>query len=103
MGIAAVSFKDKNGIEIVVYPQGEWDTIDFDATDFDEDTDMIVYDTKADAPKDNLSKLDITASVDGKKILRLRETATYTCRLKDVRQEGSDQICKNHFFFKREE
>lgn len=51
----------------MVYPQGEWDTIDFDATDFDEDTDMIVYDTKADAPKDNLSKLDITASVDGKK------------------------------------
>lgn len=98
MGIAAVSFKDKNGIEIVVYPQGEWDTIDFNATAFDEDTDMIVYDTKADAPKDNLSKLDITASVDGKKILRLRETATYTCRLKDVRQEGSDQICKNLFF-----
>lgn len=29
MGIAAVSFKDKNGIEIVIYPQGEWDTIDF--------------------------------------------------------------------------
>ena len=26
MGIAAVSFKDKNGIEIVIYPQGEWDT-----------------------------------------------------------------------------
>lgn len=24
MGIAAVSFKDKNGIEIVIYPQGEW-------------------------------------------------------------------------------
>lgn len=23
MGIAAVSFKDKNGIEIVIYPQGE--------------------------------------------------------------------------------
>ena len=31
MSIAAVSFKDKNGIEFMIYPQGEWDTIDFDA------------------------------------------------------------------------
>lgn len=98
MGIAAVSFKDKNGIEIVVYPQGEWDTIDFDAAAFDEGTDMIAYETKTTAPKSALSKLDIATSVDGKKILRLRETVTYTCRLKDASQEGIDQICKNLVF-----
>lgn len=46
MGIAAVSFKDKNGIEIVIYPQGEWDTIDFNVATEDEGTDMIAYEEK---------------------------------------------------------
>lgn len=95
MGIAAVSFKDKNGIEIVIYPQGEWDTIDFNVATEDEGTDMIAYEEKEAASKAALSKLDIATSVDGQKILRLRETATYTCRLKDDIQTGSDQICKN--------
>lgn len=95
MGIAAVSFKDKNGIEIVIYPQGEWDTIDFNVATEEEGTDMIAYEEKEAASKAMLSKLDIATSVDGQKILRLRETATYTCRLKDDIQTGSDQICKN--------
>ena len=46
MGIAAVSFKDKNGIEIVIYPQGEWDTIDFNVATEEEGTDMIAYEEK---------------------------------------------------------
>ena len=95
MGIAAVSFKDKNGIEIVIYPQGEWDTIDFNVATEEEGTDMIAYEEKEAASKAALSKLDIATSVDGQKILRLRETAIYTCRLKDDIQTGSDQICKN--------
>ena len=41
MGIAAVSFKEKNGIEIVIYPQGEWDNIDFDTATFEEDTEVL--------------------------------------------------------------
>lgn len=89
MGIAAVSFKDKNGIEIVIYPQGEWDTIDFNVATEEEGTDMIAYEEKEAASKAALSKLDIATSVDGQKILRLRETATYTCRLKDDIQTGS--------------
>ena len=98
MGIAAVSFKDKNGIEIVIYPLGEWDTIDFDMATVEEGTDMIAYDEKVAASKAALPKLDIATSVDGQKILRLRETVTYTCRLKDTNQDDSDQICKNLFF-----
>ena len=98
MGIAAVSFKDKNGIEFVIYPQGEWDTIDFDAATLAEGTDMIAYEEKEAASKAALSKLDIATSVDGQKILRLRETATYTCRLKDANQDSSDQICRNLSF-----
>ena len=74
MGIAAVSFKDKNGIEFVIYPQGEWDTIDFDAATLEEDMDMIAYEEKEAASKAVLSKLDIATSVDRQKILRLRET-----------------------------
>lgn len=70
MGIAAVSFKDKNGIEIVIYPQGEWDTIDFNVATEDEGTDMIAYEEKEAASKAALSKLDIATSVDGQKILK---------------------------------
>ena len=51
MGIAAVSFKDKNGIEIVIYPQGEWDTIDFNVATEEEGTDMIAYEEKEAASK----------------------------------------------------
>ena len=65
MGIAAVSFKDKNGIEIVIYPQGEWDTIDFNVATEEEGTDMIAYEEKEAASKAALSKLDIATSVDG--------------------------------------
>ena len=36
--------------------------------------------------------------MDGQKILRLRETVTYTCRVKDARQDGSNQICKSRVF-----
>ena len=43
MGIAAVSFKDKNGIEIVIYPQGEWDTIDFNVDTEEEGTVDLLY------------------------------------------------------------
>ena len=68
MGIAAVSFKDKNGIEFVIYPQGEWDTIDFDAATLEEDMDMIAYEEKEAASKAVLSKLDIATSVDRQKI-----------------------------------
>lgn len=46
MSIAAVSFKDKNGIEFMIYPQGEWDTIDFDAATLEEDIDMTAYEEK---------------------------------------------------------
>lgn len=98
MGIAAVSFKDKNGIEFVIYPQGEWDTIDFDAATLEEDIDMTAYEEKEAESKATLSKLDIATSVDGQKILRLRETVTYTCTLKDTKQDGSNQICKNLVF-----
>jgi len=83
MSIATVSFEDKNGIKIVIYPQGEWDTIDFNVAIEEEGTDMIAYEEKEVASKAALSKIDIANSVDGKKILRLRETATYTSRLKD--------------------
>lgn len=51
MGIAAVSFKDKNGIEIVIYPQGEWDTIDFNVATEEGGTDMIAYEEKEAASK----------------------------------------------------
>lgn len=95
MGIAAVSFKDKNGIEIVIYPQDEWDAIDFDAVTIEDGTDMIVYEEKKTASKTLLSKLSIETSMDGRKILRLRETATYTCRPRHASKDGSDQICKN--------
>lgn len=80
MGIAAVSFKIENGVEIVIYPQGEWDAIDFDRFTFEEDTNMIVYQTKVDTIDVAISKLEIATSVDGTKILRLRETVAYTCR-----------------------
>lgn len=98
MGIAAVSFKDKNGIEFVIYPQGEWDTIDFDAAILEKDIDMTAYEEKEAASEAALSKLDIATSVDGQKILRLRETVTYTCTLKNTKQDGSNQICKNLVF-----
>lgn len=95
MGIAAVSFKDKNGIEIVIYPQGEWEYIDFDTAAPEEGTDMISYKSKEMVAKAAISKLDIATSVDGKKILRLRETETYTCRQRYVNKGDSDLICKN--------
>lgn len=98
MGIAAVSFKEKNGIEIVIYPQGEWDNIDFDTATFEEDTEMFVYKTKEVSSRGVMPKLDIATSVDGKKILRLCETATYTCRPRYGSNDGSDQICKNLVF-----
>lgn len=91
MGIAAVSFKDKNGIEIVIYPQGEWDYIDFEAATFDEGTDMIAYKTKEAV----ISKFDIATSVDGKRILRIRETVTYTCRQRYGSKNDTDQLCRN--------
>ena len=68
MGIAAVSFKDKNGIEFVIYPQGEWDTIDFDAATLAEGTDMTAYEEKEAASKAALSKRHFQTSVDGLKI-----------------------------------
>ena len=98
MGIAAVSFKDKNGIEFVIYPRGGWDDINFDAATLEEGIDMTAYEGKKAASKAELSKLDIATSVDGQKILRLRETVTYTCRVKDARQDGSNQICKSLVF-----
>ena len=98
MGIAAVSFKEKNGIEIVVYPQGEWDCIDFDTASPQEGTDMVVYKTKENVPRVVMSKLDIATSMDGNKILRLRETATYTFRQKDGSKDSSDLICKALYF-----
>ena len=98
MGIAAVSFKDKNGIEFVIYPRGGWDDINFDAATLEEGIDMTAYEGKKTASKADLSKLDIATSVDGQKILRLRETVTYTCRVKDARQDGSNQICKSLVF-----
>lgn len=82
MGIAAVSFKDKNGIEFVIYPRGGWDDINFDAATLEEGIDMTAYEGKKTASKAELSKLDIATSVDGQKILRLRETVTYTCRVR---------------------
>ena len=98
MSIAAVSFKDKNGIEFMIYPQGEWDTIDFDVATLEEDIGMTAYEEKEAASKTALSKLDIATSVDGQKTLRLRETVTYTCTLKDIKQDGLNQICKNLVF-----
>ncbi len=98
MGVAAVSFKDKNGIEIVVYPQGEWDYIDFGAATCAEGTGLISYEAKENAPKSLISKLDIASSIDGKKILRLRETATYTCRQRISNKDESDQVCRNLVF-----
>ena len=59
----------------MIYPQGEWDTIDFNVATEEEGTDMIAYEEKEAASKAALSKLDIATSVDGQKILRLRETA----------------------------
>lgn len=98
MGIAAVSINYNKGIEIVIYPQGEWDTIDFKASTYDEATKLIVYEKKEAASKVDLSKIDIAISVDGQKILRLRETVTYTCRIKDAKQEDLNQICHNLVF-----
>ena len=98
MGIAAVSINYNKGIEIVIYPQGEWDTIDFNASTYDEATKLIVYKKKEAASKVDLSKIDIAISVDGQKILRLRETVTYTCRIKDIKQEDLNQICHNLVF-----
>lgn len=98
MGIAAVSFKDKNGIEIVIYPQGKWDNIDFGAVTSEEGMEMVTYGEKGTASKDMPSKLEIATSVDGRKVLRLYETVTYTCRFKDATQDALGQICKNLFF-----
>lgn len=98
MGIAAVSFKDENGIEIVIYPQGEWDAINFEMAILEDGTGMTIYEEKENTSRVVLPKLEIATSVDGKKILRIRETATYTCRLKDVKQEENVRICKNLFF-----
>lgn len=97
MGLAAVSFKDKNGIEIVVYPQGEWDAIDFDTATFDDDTKLITY-TKKDSSESVMSKIEIENSVDGRKVLRLRETATYNCRQKKTVDGSTIQICKSLVF-----
>lgn len=98
MGTAAVSFKDKNGIEIVIYPQGEWDAINFEKATLEVGTDMIVYNIKETVSSPVISKLEIATSVDGKKILRLRETITYICRYRYGSKEGSEQICKNLVF-----
>lgn len=98
MGIAAVSINYNKGIEIVIYPQGEWDTIDFNLSTYDEATKLIVYEKKEAASKVDLSKIDIAISVDGQKILRLRETVTYICRIKDAKQEDLNQICHNLVF-----
>ena len=46
MGIAAVSFKDENGIEIVIYPQGEWDAINFEMAILEDGTGMTIYGEK---------------------------------------------------------
>lgn len=95
MGIAAVSFKDKNGIEIVIYPQGEWDTIDFNVATEEEGTDMIAYEEKEAASKAALSKFDIATSVDGQKILRLRlchRIIRYLKREKDIDKSFMQQL-----------
>lgn len=98
MGIAAVSFKIENGVEIVIYPQGEWDAIDFDRFTFEEDTNMIVYQMKVDTIDVAISKLEIATSVDGTKILRLRETVTYTCRQRCGSVAEKDQLCSELSF-----
>ena len=81
MGIAAVSFKDKNGIEIIIYPQGEWEAIDFHMATYNKEICMTTYETKQGKSQSVLSKIDISTSVDNSTILRLRETATYTCKI----------------------
>ncbi len=97
MGIAAISFTDKNGLEIVVFPDGEWDNIDFKTAYSEEGMNFISYATKKPSAKSILSKIDIATSVDGKKILRLRETDTYSCCLHPDCKDESDSIYKNLF------
>ena len=77
MDIGAVSFKEKNGIEIVIYPQGDWDNINFDEEIVEEDTDLVTYGSKGGKVSKGISLLGILPSVDGKKTLRLRETVMY--------------------------
>lgn len=98
MDIGAVSFIEKNGTEVVIYPQGDWDDIDFDSAVPEENTDMIAYGSKKDASKNGLSLLDIATSVDGKKILRIRETVMYTCRKKNNGTNDSGLISRKLFF-----
>ena len=67
MGIAAVSFKDENGIEIVIYPQGEWDAINFEMAILEDGTGMTIYGEKENTSRVVLPKLEIATSVDEKK------------------------------------
>ena len=67
MGIAAVSFKDENGIEIVIYPQGEWDAINFEMAILEDGTGMTIYEEKENTSRVVLPKLEIATSVDEKK------------------------------------
>ena len=98
MGIAAVSFKDKNGIEIIIYPQWEWEAIDFHVATYNKEICMTTYETKQGKSQSVLSKIDISTSVYNSTILRLRETATYTCRKRYVSNDTPDNICNNIFF-----
>ena len=101
MDIGAVSFKEKNGTEVVIYPQGGWANIDFDGFTLEEDTDMIVYKPKKVSRKSEISMLDIATSVDRKKILRLRETVMYTCR-KRTDDNRDSRLISNELFFPNE-
>lgn len=98
MDIEAVSFVDKNGIEIILYPQGEWDNIDFNVTCHEEGTDYIVYKPRKRIQNAGIPILSIADSIDGKKILRLCETVTYTCRQKNITNDSADMICKDLCF-----
>ena len=70
MGIAAVSFKDENGIEIVIYPQGEWDAINFEMAILEDGTGMTIYEEKENTSRVVLPKLEIATSVDEKKNIK---------------------------------
>lgn len=84
MRIAAISFRDKYEREIIIYPQGEWDNINFDKSTCEEMQDMIVYHSKDLQTNTEISKLEVLSSdIEGKSLLRLREAITYVCRMKE--------------------
>lgn len=56
---------------------------------------MVAYEEKEARLKLRSQSLILQLQWMDRKYLRLRETAIYTCRLKDDIQTGLDQICKN--------